>query len=63
MKKINKAIMVEITCTIPIILYGIATVLSDIGVIPFNVFSSDLYPTLFITLYFLMKVNKSNKEN
>ncbi|HFI0507363.1 TPA: hypothetical protein ACGOZ0_001473 [Streptococcus suis] len=28
-----------------------------------NVFSSDFYPTLFITLYFLMKVNKSNKEN
>lgn len=27
-----------------------------------NVFSSDLYPTLFITLYFLRKVNKSNKE-
>ncbi|WP_099809694.1 hypothetical protein [Streptococcus suis] len=28
-----------------------------------NVFSSDFYPTLFIALYFLMKVNKSNKEN
>ncbi|HEM2808408.1 TPA: hypothetical protein U0616_000147 [Streptococcus suis] len=28
-----------------------------------NVFSSDFYPTLFITLYFLMKVNKSNKED
>lgn len=28
-----------------------------------DVFSSDFYPTLFITLYFLMKVNKSNKEN
>ncbi|NQM38085.1 hypothetical protein HO409_03975 [Streptococcus suis] len=28
-----------------------------------NVFSSDFYPTLFIALYFLMKVNKSNKED
>lgn len=28
-----------------------------------NVFSSDFYPTLFITLYFLMRVNKSNKED
>ncbi|WP_099876150.1 hypothetical protein [Streptococcus suis] len=28
-----------------------------------NVFSSDFYPTLFIALYFLMKANKSNKEN
>ncbi|HFH9840228.1 TPA: hypothetical protein ACGONB_001860 [Streptococcus suis] len=28
-----------------------------------NVFSSDFYPTLFIALYFLMKVNKNNKEN
>ena len=28
-----------------------------------NVFSSDLYPTLFIALYFLMKVNKTKKED
>ncbi|HFI0112699.1 TPA: hypothetical protein ACGO7C_000505 [Streptococcus suis] len=28
-----------------------------------NIFSSDFYPTLFIALYFLMKVNKSNKED
>ncbi|MFH0396057.1 hypothetical protein ACHBGV_06945 [Streptococcus sp. A34] len=28
-----------------------------------NVFSSDLYPTLFIALYFLMKVNKTTKED
>ncbi|HEL1551080.1 TPA: hypothetical protein U2B86_001674 [Streptococcus suis] len=28
-----------------------------------NIFSSDFYPTLFIALYFLMKVNKSNREN
>ncbi|HEM5060570.1 TPA: hypothetical protein U1237_001568 [Streptococcus suis] len=27
------------------------------------VFSSDLYPTLFIALYFLMKVNKTKKED
>ena len=28
-----------------------------------NVCSSDLYPTLFIALYFLMKVNKTKKED
>ena len=28
-----------------------------------DVFSSDFYPTVFIALYFLMKVNKTKKEN
>ena len=49
MKKINKAIMVEITCTILFILYGIATILSDIGVIPF---SEPIPLTIVICIYF-----------
>lgn len=28
-----------------------------------DVFSSDFYPTIFIALYFLMKVNKTKKED
>ncbi|MEG3343789.1 hypothetical protein [Streptococcus suis] len=28
-----------------------------------DVLSSNFYPTLFITLYFLMKVNKTKKED
>ncbi|HEM5208184.1 hypothetical protein [Streptococcus suis] len=28
-----------------------------------DVFSSNFYPMLFITLYFLMKVNKTKKED
>ncbi|MBY5033043.1 hypothetical protein [Streptococcus suis] len=28
-----------------------------------DVFSSSFYPTLFIALYFLMKVNKTKKED
>lgn len=48
MKKINKAIMVEITCTILFILYGIATILSDIGVIPF---SEPIPLTIVICIY------------
>ncbi|HEM2825930.1 hypothetical protein [Streptococcus iners] len=28
-----------------------------------DVFSSDFYPTVFIALYFLMKVNKTKKED
>ncbi|MGQ7380565.1 hypothetical protein ACTGVN_07945 [Streptococcus suis] len=28
-----------------------------------DVFSSDFYPTVFIALYFLMKVNKTKKDD
>lgn len=55
MKKINKAIMVEITCTILFILYGIATILSDIGVIPFSepipLYSCNLYIFRYFGIY------------
>ncbi|MDG4519711.1 hypothetical protein [Streptococcus suis] len=63
MKKINKAIMVEITCTI-FILYGIATILSDIGVI---LFSEPIPLTIVICIYLgilgNIETNRLNSEN
>ena len=56
--------MVEITCTILFILYGIATILSDIRVIPF---SEPIPLTIVICIYLgilgNIETNRLNSEN
>ena len=64
MKIINKDIRGKITCTIYFILYGIATILSDIGVIPF---SEPIPLTIVICIYLgilgNIETNRLNFEN